>query len=253
MIEPVVHLTDHEYSQVVGGAFADGADCPTMTVREWHDRMPVVYGILRGCDQVIKRAEWIGRPWLHIDHGYFQRGHFEGFYRISRNGLQAGGWSEADNTAPARWMNLRMRVKPWRAAGTHIVVVPPTGPVGSFYGIDAAAWLSVVMDELDRLTDRPVRVHTKSDETPFRMVLRDAWAVVGFNSNALVAALLDGVPVFTLGPAATVPMGSRFLCEIEHPPKPDREPWLWWLANQQWRLDEIKSGAAWAALRERQR
>ena len=78
MIDPVVYISDHEYSRVVAGAFAEGARCPTSTVDEWKDGSPVVYGILRGCERIIRRAEWIGRTWLHIDHGYFKRGHFDG-------------------------------------------------------------------------------------------------------------------------------------------------------------------------------
>ena len=167
--------------------------------------------------------------------------------------MQASGWTEGDNTGAARWLNLRIRVKPWRLSGGHIVVVPITPAAGMFFGIHPNDWLMAVLAEVKRLTDRPIRVHSKADETPLYMVLRDAWALVAYNSNTLVDSLIEGVPIFPLGPSAAGPMGSRFLCEIERPVKPDREPWLWWLAHQQWKLDEIKVGAAWAAIRERNR
>ena len=80
--------------------------------------------------------------------------------------------------------------------------------------------------------------------------LHGAWAVVVYNSNCAVDALIAGVPIVVRCPwASTIHMGIHDLAAIESPIYPDnRQPFLYALAERQWTLNEIAAGYAWKAL-----
>ena len=116
--------------------------------------------------------------------------------------------------------------------------------LGDFLGIDAKQWTAAVVAEVSRHTDRPVIVKHK-DGKP--LVFDDAWCMVTHSSNAAVDAVVAGVPVVTLGNSACGPVSWTW-ADIENPFWPDREPWAWNLADNQFTIEEMKSGEAWNAV-----
>lgn len=242
-----IYDTGHPICQVITRALQQGSGGRIVPVSEGlQDGPAAVYGILRGCDRIIDECEWIGRDFYHVDHGYVRRGHYHGYYRISRNGLQ---WSGAVGDYPAdRWRSLGVDLQPWRRTGRTVVVCPIARAIGAFYGIDPHLWLAAVTRELARHTDRPVVVKPKDSEEDLSTVLKDAWCLVAYNSNAAVEAVIQGVPVIVLGPSAAEPVARHRLCDVERPIYPDREPWLHALAYQQWQLTEIRRGECWDVL-----
>jgi len=79
----------------------------------------------------------------------------------------------------------------------------------------------------------------------------NAYAVVGFNSNALTESVCEGIPTFSLCPGSmAMPMGTDDLTKLESPLTPDRTKWLYDLAYCQWREDEVASGAMWDHLQQ---
>lgn len=240
-----VYVTDHQHSQVVSKAFATGCAGQLVPPIKLFDDDAVCYGILRGCGDVIKQCQWVGRTFFHIDHGYFQRGHYDGYYRVTRNAFQCSGLG---NRPSDRLDKLNVDMKPWRKDGDHIVVIPLTGAFGAFLGIDPDKWVQAVVSEIARYTDRPVIVKSK-DGAPLRDALRNAHCLVTHSSNAAVDALLEGLPVVTLGPSACHPLSTQ-LPQIEFPVYGDRRQWAQNLAYGQFTLDEMRSGMAWEILHE---
>ncbi len=66
-----------------------------------------------------------------------------------------------------------------------------------------------------------------------------------------VQAVLEGVPCFALNTeSSAVNFGINDLSLIENPVKPDnREQLAWALADNQWTLDEIRSGITWEVVK----
>jgi len=205
----------------------------------------VVYGILRGCGAIIHQAQWIGRTFYHIDHGYFGRGHYEGYYRISADGLQCR-ISDLSDFGSARFERLEIRPRPWARSGRKILVAPISQAVGEFLGIDTHRWLETVIREIKSHTDRPIEIKQKH-EGDIRAVLEDTWCLVTHASNAAIDALVAGIPVIALGHSAVAHISWRWE-NIEKPIWYDREPLFWALAHHQWRIEEMKSGEAWTTL-----
>ena len=72
---------------------------------------------------------------------------------------------------------------------------------------------------------------------------------MAFNSNSLLNAVIDGLPIFALDEGSMVYSIANTLIEnIENPQFPDENQKLQTLYNiaySHWSLDEIKTGACW--------
>lgn len=256
----VCYATDHQHSKIICEAFAKGQGGRLAPPRALLDGPAMVYGILRGCDRIIKECEWIGRDYYYVDHGYINRGYYDGYFRVVKNGLQAKLDHEDDDgyvtlripNKPdwgARWKALGVQRRPWKKDGRHIVVCPISKAMGAFWGIDAERWTEAVCRELASHTDRPVQVKLK-DGSSLREALEDAWCLVTHSSNAAIDAVLNGTPVITLGPSAAKVLSWGF-DSIESPEWPAdhfMDDWCCALANSQFTLDEMRRGIDLSAL-----
>ncbi|MEK9754716.1 MAG: hypothetical protein VW338_16090 [Rhodospirillaceae bacterium] len=194
---------------------------------------------------VVLAAQRTGRPWFYGDHGYF--GRFK-YYRITRGAYQHDGRGEGDRQ---RLAMLNINPRPWRRGGRHVLVCPPDSVFAGLMGVDSRAWLRTTLGRLTAVTDRPIRVRSRSARAPLVNDLKDAHALVTMMSNAAVEALLFGVPVICTHRCAAQIMGLADPADVEAPAYPyDRERWAAVLAGNQWTLEEMSSGVAWAALRE---
>lgn len=223
------------FAQGVGGQLV-----PPVTLLEGPAAM---YGLLRGCSEIIKRCEDVKRDYYYIDHGYYQtsnheKGDFGGYYRVVHNARQKP--PKSADLGQKRFETLQADIRPWRRTGRHILLIPNTKPVSEFYGLPQQEWLATVVREIAAHTDRPIRIKEKGDGE-ISDALRDAWCLVTLQSNTAVDALLDGVPVITLGESAVSPLSWKF-GHIENPYWPDREETLWGLAENQFTLEEMRSG-----------
>lgn len=250
-----VYVTSHVHSRTVCGAFAEGARAPQVPPSVLQPEGAVaIYGRLRGCNEILAAAIEAGRDWYYLDRGYFRAtrdADYSGYFRVTKNAMQHNGRGLTDD---ARFKSLGIRIKPWQTKGRHILVCPPGIVFGRLAGFDSEAWMTNALAALQRHTERPVKVREKprgmqSRNVPLADDLADCWAVVTHSSNVAVEAAIQGVPVFCTDPCAASIMGASNLSEIERPVYPDgRYEWASVLANNQWTLEEFRSGLAWRML-----
>lgn len=243
---PVVYSTEHQHSRIICGAFAEGCQGRIVPAHRLLDGPAVMYGILRGTGEILKQCEWVGRDYYYIDHGYVGARHYDGYYRVSKNGRQAVILGDAA-VSSERWEKLRVPILPWRKNGRHVLVIPLTGAIAGFYGIDPKMWLDAVSGEVSKFTDRPI-LTKKKEEGELFSYLEDAWCVVTHSSNVAVDALLCGVPAVTLGESVVAPV-SWGLVDIEKPVWRDRMGFFGALASHQFTFNEFRSGYAWEHVR----
>jgi hypothetical protein len=227
-----------------------GGDLADVTVLQPTGHL-AIWGILGGCAEILKQAIRFKRSYYFVDRAYFRRGSMaqrNTRYRITHNRMQAG------NIVPRpadRWQALNIGLSP-RRHGKEILICPPTEFACGFYGAEATNWLPQTLARLQTLTDRPLVIRTKprpGDGQPsLDAALRNAWAVVTFNSNVAVDALVAGVPVFTAPYSAAAPIANIDLGTIESPWFPDRRPWCYHLAYCQFKYCEILDGSCWRYL-----
>jgi hypothetical protein len=208
----------------------------------------VIWGQLWLALDVIPRALAQGRPFWHIDNGYWNaaKGGPNGFYRITYRGLSP---IALQSPPLARGAALGPRFAPWRTEGTKILFALPSGQYGRCIGLDMPAWGKRMGDKLREITDRPVIIRSKDDVRPLKHDLRECWCVVTHSSNVAVDAVLAGLPVFVAPTSPAAPVGNLSLKSLEYPDMPDRSSWWASLMCQQFTLEEMKDGTAYDLLK----
>lgn len=241
-----------EPSEVLGRAFAEGCGGGFVESRIMQPGPCAFYGCSKYTVNVMKTAAGRGTDYYYLDNGYFHPGHYDGYYRVTRNAEQMTS-VPADMTPEqwGRWDRLGQTLKPWRRSGAHILVIGQSRTYFELRGIRPGTWLWETVAELGRVTDRPLIVRPKptarTQRRPLEADLAGAWAVVTYSSNVAVEAVVAGIPAVVLGTAAAAPV-STALEQIETPEHPDRERWVRWLAANQWTLEEIRNGTCWRHL-----
>lgn len=214
---PVVYRTGHPIADTV----ADALD--TLPRGDY----AIGYGILRGMAEKLRSHE----HWFNIDRGYFNPGHFDGYYRISYKGTQA------------RFNDLRKpwegELKPWRFDYSKpVLACPPTAAVNQFFGL--GEWKPSLPDNH--------MIRRKGDAGQINW--DDYSAVITFNSSVGWQALQRGIPCLS-DPAHSI-IGSHY--RIDNLEKltsflqvmPDSRRELFSCMNaHQFTLKEIKQGKAW--------
>lgn len=241
---PHVYTTTHRHSKVICSAFAQGCKGKQVLppVAGLFPGPAAMYGILRGTGEAIKTCIKMDRDYYHIDHGYFLPGHYEGYYRVTKNGQMADG---TGNYPSDRWDFLNIQMKPWRTAGEHIVVCPISRFVAAYEGIDETTWTNQMVADLKKFTDRPIIIKPKDSDQLLSVTIQGAHALVCYNSMAALNSILDGIPAFAIDNPAIGPVSLDDISQIEEPKICDREQWAYNLAYSQWTLDEFRNGTCW--------
>lgn len=191
------------------------------------------------------------RDFFYSDNSYFDSSR-QAYFRVSRNMLQHSGRGVSDGK---RLAALGITLKPWRVSGEHIVVCHQSDHFMRVVVGHAGDWQREIAAALAAVTSRAILVRAWSPDkgmlaNTLAADLCGAHALVTWSSAAAITAVLSGVPVVTLGQCAAEPMAG-VLGEIERLPTSERENWAGVLADNQWTLDEFRSGFAWERLNEK--
>jgi hypothetical protein len=196
-----------------------------------------------------------GAAFWYLDSAYIRGPGGNASLRVERNRF----WpelSEGTHTLE-RALSIGVQIQPWRHAGRSILVAQHGPKFGLPWSIDIGAWHATIVDRIRAVTDRPIVVRPKpySPEAirlapPLEEQLADAWCVVTHSSTIGVMAALAGVPVFCEPTCAAAPVACTDFSKIEAPLRPEREGWLAELAWRQWSKAEMRSGEAWAHIKQ---
>ena len=176
-----------------------------------------------------------------------------------------------------------IEIKDWRTSGEYILVVLQRPGDSSLKNLlekhgSYENFLTFTLNEIKKHTDRPIRVrmHPLRQDRQLQVLknfnidisentlgsgqaaglleggdglykdFRDAYAVVGFNSNALTESICEGIPTFSMCSSSMAwDCSNKDLKRIENPTLFDRQQWLNNLGYCQWREDEIAQGLPW--------
>ena len=217
-------------------------------------------GRMRPNQQVYQEFLSTGRPVILLEVGMISRGHT---WRLAL--INDGKILYAKPVESHRPQKLGLSLKPWKQDGQHIVIATQRTDSEQWAGQpDISTWLSNTVDTIKTYSDRPIviRPHPRQkvvvpagctvdmprpivgtyDSFNFDASLKNAWAVVNWNSSPGIHAVVNGVPAFVSETSLARPVANLSLSEIEDPIRPDRTSWLNNLAHTEWTLEEIASG-----------
>lgn len=240
MRAPKIYVGDHQHAKVVCSAFAEGCNGKLVPATSRLQEGPAaMWGILRGAGDRIKDCELYGHPYFYIDHGYFSRGHYDGYYRVVFCDRHLQGPPQPSDGK--RWDALGLEVKPLLPGGDRILYLPVSRHVAAHLGFDAGEFDEAQLALL-RSRGREVDISPKGDNpTEFEGFSM----VVGYQSNALLEASLAGYRVEEIGRSPASWCGGMTKWSKW------REMVFPWLADNQWTLAEMRSGKCWADLMAR--
>lgn len=214
--------------------------------------------------QIIQQQRDAGLDYLVMERGYF--GDRFAMTSLGFNGLNGHAEFHNQNSLGDRWQLHGVPVKAWKREGEGEVIVL-MGQVPTDASLkncpNYRAWIMQAADKAMHAYGRKVyfRQHPHPAASNFRpnlpliggtleSALARAYAVVIWNSNSGVDAVLAGVPLIAADRGSmAASMSTR---SIGDPlVRPDRYQWLNDLAYTQWTDREIMNGDAWNHLRQR--
>lgn len=233
-----VWKTGHPIADTVAKSLGDGLDSPLYDTSQevGPEAINVGYGILRGMDSVFKQS----KRYFLLDNGYFNPGHFNGYYRVSYKGTQA----KYDAEFPISKEFDGGFVLP-RKEGECILICPPSAAVCNFFGIDGNEWL---LDSIGASGSNEVIISEKGDGRNINELLKKAKLVITFNSSVGWKAIQQGIPCLSDTQHSVV--GSYYNTKsidelIEKFNTMPRAPLFNFMRAHQFTLEEIAQGKAW--------
>lgn len=239
---------------------------PGATVHEVKDYQPSDVAVIFGwwkkaytptmAKRTIIRGQQANRgKLLVIESAFVQRGLY---YQAGWGGFAGNADFRLTGREPLdRWRKIGMDVKQWqfRPQGPVVLMgqLPRDTQVQHF---DYRQWARETYKELKRQGGEVLfRPHPKDkeahlfsipcDSRDLNETLRDARAVVTYNSTSAVDAVLAGVPAVACSDSSIAwPVTSHTL-NMSQLARPDRTHWLAGLGYSQWTLDEFRNGDAW--------
>jgi hypothetical protein len=179
---------------------------------------------------------------------------------------------------PSRWLkissDLRIRLRPWRTDGDHILICLQRNGGWSMRGLSTLDWLDQTIQKIRSHSkkrkivvrphpgDKKIRNHLKINHknvylsTNKNLIhdLINAWATVVYNSSPSVASIIEGVPSFLTDPvpqhSQSYEVANLNLENLENPQLPERQRWIEKLAMCHWNFEELRSGEAWNFFRK---
>jgi hypothetical protein len=201
------------------------------------------YGVRPGWLHLWNQAKVEKRNWYWLDNSWFDSSR-ETMFRVGCNAVQS--WSHKLSTG-TRLARLGVRIRPWQKRGAHIVVCNQSDEFMrtiARWPDGAAGWQRTIVKHLQASTERKIVVRDKQCPRPLAEDLKEAWLLITHSSAAAIEALISGVPVIVTDRDCASAGFSTPFDEIERPHYRDgREGWAARLADSQWTLQELRTGA----------
>lgn len=206
-----------------------------------------------------------------VDHGGRVLVCERGFVRRDRH--VSLGWDAINGRADFcngdvpddRWQALGIKLKQWKRRSGPVLVCGQVPWDASVQHHDHIAWCRETVAEIRRrgfdalFRPHPVAVRKGgafevdgriSPNPLLKQDLSTASAVVTFNSNSAVDAVIAGVPVIAMDMGSMAwGVAGHSLNDLDSPPMPDRTSWANSIAYAQWTVDELRDGTAWRHIR----
>lgn len=210
----------------------------------------------------------------------YDKGNSNKFLRYSYDGIfpNTGEYCN-ENPDPSRWdlisKKLDIKLNPTQKNGKYILICCQRDGGWSMDGQALMPWLIKTLQKIKKYSDRPIMVRfhpgdknqlnhkrqlaryrlrnlTISNSDNILIDLKNAYAVVNYNSSPAVVAAIQGIPTFVLDPerSQAKEVSHSDLMYLETPQEFDREHWIQKMAQMHWSLDELKDGTAWKHLRK---
>jgi hypothetical protein len=246
--------------------------------------VPVIYGSVKknrsAAHHKIKSQVFDhGRPFVMLETPLVHRRADtidHGWLRVGINGFL---WDDAEWGFDHMDVNRNI-VKPvkWRKNGDHILILMQNPGDASLRGADIFEWTENTVIELQKHTDRPIRIRPHplpnkqnkllqlkqklknvtfvenklpNNLRPLQADFENCWCVVTYSSGSSVDAVMAGIPNIACDPGNMAwPISSTNLDMIEQPYTGDTTLWEQRISHCQFSVEELRNGTCWNHVRQ---
>ncbi len=232
-------------------------------------------GRMRNYRNIWQRYRKANKPVVVIEVGGLRRNKS---FKIAINGVNRKADFANQVVDEKRWPLFQHTLQPWEPKGDTIIVLGQHHASEQWAGMpDMRTWFKMQVDEIRKYTNRPIQIrpHPRNpvgfdlkkykdvslkvpildpntvDDTDFKNVLKQSWAVVNHSSNPAMEAVINGIPVFVSESSLCYEVGNKSLSSINNPIMPDRQAWANKLSYTEWFEEEISQGQPWARIKKR--
>lgn len=190
-------------------------------------------------------------------------------WKVAVNSIDRFGYYGPLDNDDQRRRKLNLTLKEWQQRENIIICLQNPHSLLWHSMPDMKSWTNQVIKDLRQQTDRkiiirphprapldlfsfstkqnieikiPNRIANSYDSYDFDSDLKNAYAVINWNSNPAVTSVINGVPVIVGDGSLASPVGNLDISKINKLEKPDRTQWINDLANTEWTIDEIAQG-----------
>ena len=213
------------------------------------------WGFVNNNLEMVKKCEARKHNFWFADTPYF--GRFDNknlkpdnhYWRICKNNIHV---KYVPGCKKDRFDKFNIDLKAPDLKGDYILVCPSSNGIHSY--LDRHNWTNDTVEQLKRLTDRPIKIRQKprgrgtsgpsEAKVPLSEDLKNAWACVTSCSISAIEAVCLGNPVFCDKKSFASHIGNENLQDIENPMFVSPEDWLYSLAYQQFTPEELDNGRA---------
>lgn len=213
---------------------------------------------------------------------YQNKNNPHGYLRYSFNGIfpNTGIYCD-DYINPQRWIQIQkdtgIQLEENKKKGAWIVLMLQRNGGWSMEGHDVQQWALDTIKKIRRYSDRTIIVrphpgdkHANVYLNPNKTILKNipnvkispqgksleedlqkAWAVVNYNSSAIVGPIIQGYHAFVTDPSTSqcAEVSHNNFEHIETPKEFDRQRWLERISMFHWNFDELENGSCWRHMR----
>ena len=228
----------------------------------------VIWSVLWNGRMARNEAVWNqDKPTVVLEVGGIKRGTT---WKVGLNGINRDAYfGDYMGHDSSRSDLLKLKVKPWRTEGTHILICGQHDKSLQWKNMPRMSnWFLQTYDEIRKHTERPIIFrphprcrlehierglkhvyrqepqHVSGTYDDFDMQFNNIWATISYSSNPGIHSIISGVPSFVSNHSLAYPVANDidFLHDIENPLMPDRQEWLNDYAYTEWTVEEISQG-----------
>lgn len=272
-VRAAVYYSINARSRILASAMAEGIMAAgdaaevnqSWTFRSADADVAVFYGLEGSLPKVFADYRAAKKPVVFMDLGYWGRrngGKYAGYHKITVNSRHPNEYFQRVTHGNERAKQLNLNVKEWNSNGKFVLIAGMSDRASIFFGYKPLQWEREAAKIVRAHTERPIHFRPKpghsgsvegavlvSSAVPINASLREAHAVVSYQSNANIDGLICGIPSFCVEGAASA-ISHSDLSMIESPRRDvDRRQFCNDLAYCQWNLEEMKNGTAWRHLK----
>lgn len=229
----------------------------------------VVFGILRGAEELLWLCKQYDIDYYYIDHAYFFKSKHNNhpsfndrFYRITKNNENINYLTndKMNNFIKDRVTSFKritsLSYNPYKKRGDNILVCPPSEFVSRYYKLQSVDhWINKTIEEIKKYSDRPIVIRHKKTERTLEQDLSNAHCIISFQSTAAIQAILKGIPSISDKCSCVYPISETDISKIEqleNLKEEDVNNLIENLLSNQFSLKEIKEGFAFKQIQKLQ-